>query len=152
MYEGGGEYLELADASVECDTERRIEDGANQRSMRARDRARAPDETVCPYARARRGATGRRHRRRRGERSGAAGRANAREGRVREDAARMGIRCSFKFRKELYRGAEGVDEGVDVGGDVVKVEAGPRAPGDAEVAMKRLRAVVTASAGDAGLI
>ena len=61
-------------------------------------------------------------------------------------------RSLLELGEEVYGGAKGVDEGVDVGGGVVKVEAGAGGAGNAEVAVEGLRAVVTAAAGDAGLV
>ena len=61
-------------------------------------------------------------------------------------------RSLLELGEEVYGGAKGVDEGVDVGGGVVKVEARAGGAGNAEVAVEGLRAVVTAAAGDAGLV
>ena len=61
-------------------------------------------------------------------------------------------RSFLDLGEEVYGGAKGVDEGVDVGGGVVKVEAGAGGAGNAEIAVEGLRAVMTAAARDAGLV
>lgn len=58
----------------------------------------------------------------------------------------------FKLGEERDCGCQGVDEGVDVAREVVKVEAGASAPGNVEVTVEGLSAVVTAATRDSRLV
>ena len=58
----------------------------------------------------------------------------------------------FKLGEERDCGCQGVDEGVDVAREVVKVEAGASAPGNVEVAVEGLGAVMTAATRDPRLV
>lgn len=60
--------------------------------------------------------------------------------------------CLFNIAEEFYGGAQGVDEDVDFVGGVVKVEGRAGAAGGVQISVKGLRAVMTASASDTGLV